>query len=306
MYAKTKAWLLAASEKYKLEWVVIAALATAAYDLIFGGKKLENWAAEFRAQLVHDYVVPGYVLDTLIVGCLLSVLTVIGVVLASQSHKKENRTLKEQAETDPLTGLPNVKNLEKAFEERRNTRRSRFASATSTSSDGELNNGFNHTAADKLLVDFVKIVKGELRSSRDKMFRIYGDEFVLLLNDTDVGGARICVSRIVYALETIPCDADPERRTNKDMKVKVPGRFGITDVDAFAPDETLASCVERADTAVNLLKTEDRDFVKKDTISDLEEEVDGGAKRFAPRRRFAGKPRPVVPAAARSALTGRR
>ena len=45
MYAKTKAWLLAASEKYKLEWVVIAALATAAYDLIFGGKKLENWAA---------------------------------------------------------------------------------------------------------------------------------------------------------------------------------------------------------------------------------------------------------------------
>jgi diguanylate cyclase (GGDEF)-like protein len=300
MYAKTKAWLLAASEKYKLEWVVIAALATAAYDLIFGGKKLENWAAEFRAQLVHDYVVPGYVLDTLIVGCLLSVLTVIGVVLASQSHKKENRTLKEQAETDPLTGLPNVKNLEKAFEERRKDTSKPFCICyVDVVGFGELNNGFNHTAADKLLVDFVRIVKGELRSSRDKMFRIYGDEFVLLLNDTDVGGARICVSRIVYALETIPCDADPERRTNKDMKVKVPGRFGITDVDAFAPDETLASCVERADTAVNLLKAEDRDFAKKDTIMILKrEEVDGGAKRLAPRRRFAGKPRPVVPAAA--------
>lgn len=179
MYGRAKAWLLAFKERYKLEWLLLAAIATAAYDFFFGGKKIGVWIGEFQAQLTRDYVVPGYVLDLLIGGLLMTTLTAVGAVVVNRNQRKTNLTLKEE------------------------------------------------------LTEFV------------------------------------------------------------------PARFGLTDFDFSAGDETLAGCIERADTAVNLLKHVDPEFEKKSAIRMLTRaEIDEDPSLLSPRRPFKVRPGGAVTARA--------
>jgi diguanylate cyclase (GGDEF)-like protein len=212
-------------------------------------------------------------------------------------------TLKEQAETDPLTGLPNAKKLEEEFSLRsKDPSKAFWICYIDVVGFGAINLRFNHQLADNLLVDFSKIVRGELRSSQDKMFRIYGDEFVLLLTGTNDVGARACINRIVRALSDLPCIAGTDRQTKEELKEYIPGRFGITDFDFPAGDETLARCIERADTAVNLLKAVDPKYERKEAIRMLKRaEVDEDPGLLKPRRPFGGRRRPSDVAAAKAA-----
>jgi diguanylate cyclase (GGDEF)-like protein len=303
MYGKAKAWLLAIQEKYKLEWWVGGLILAGAYDHFFGGKNLQSWISEFQAQLLRNYSVPGYVLDLLIAGFLLSMLMAAGAIIVSRGQKKTNMTLKEQAETDPLTGLPNAKKLEEEFNLRsKDSSKAFWICYVDVVGFGAINSRFNHQVADNLLVYFSKIVKGELRSSQDKMFRIYGDEFVLLLTGTDDVGARACVNRIVRTLSDQPSIAGTDRQTKEELKEYIQGRFGITDFDFSAGDETLPRCIERADTAVNLLKAVDPKFEKKEAVRMLKRaEVDEDPDLLRPRRRFGGGRRPSGAAVANAA-----
>ncbi|MFO1087628.1 MAG: GGDEF domain-containing protein [Reyranellaceae bacterium] len=284
-------WLLAFKERYKLEWLLLAAIATVAYDFFFGGKNIGVWIGEFQAQLTRDYVVPGYVLDLLIGGLLMTTLTGVGAVVVNRSQRKTNLTLKEQTETDPLTGLPNAKKLEAAFNECRKGSKSSWICYVDIVGFRKINSRFNHRVADKLLVNFAKKVRAELRGSQDQMFRIYGDEFVLLLSKTDDEGARTCIARIVRTLADQACIAGTDRHTKEEVQEFVPARFGLTDFDLSAEDETLAGCIERADTAVNLLKHVDPDFERRNAIRTLTRaDVDEDPSLLSPRRPFKVRP----------------
>jgi diguanylate cyclase (GGDEF)-like protein len=110
-----------------------------------------------------------------------------------------NRQLEEQAMTDGLTGVRN----RRAFEERLQEETSRAARAgdpialiiLDLDHFKRVNDRFGHGAGDAVLKDFVHTVTPILRAG-DPLFRIGGEEFVILLPGSDGIAARELAQRI--------------------------------------------------------------------------------------------------------------
>lgn len=122
-------------------------------------------------------------------------------------QKKRERKLARQAMTDPLTNLPNRTGfLENCLKEiKRGARNSRPLAVAMVDLDGfkAYNDTFGHLAGDELL----KAVAGLLQIGRrvsDFVTRYGGDEFALLLPETDVGGAMVVAERLRYTIEKFP------------------------------------------------------------------------------------------------------
>lgn len=111
----------------------------------------------------------------------------------------QTRALADQARSDPLTGLGNRKALMEdlarllAAADRRGTP----LSVVALDLDGlkAVNDRHGHLAGDRLLSHFAGLLRQCLRG-QDLAVRAGGDEFMLLLPDTDAAGARRLVERI--------------------------------------------------------------------------------------------------------------
>jgi diguanylate cyclase (GGDEF)-like protein len=104
-----------------------------------------------------------------------------------------------QARFDPLTGLPNRRACEErgALELARLQRSGRALSVAYLDFDGlkQINDNRGHAAGDAALVRLAESAQSELRPT-DLLSRIGGDEFVLLLPDTDYDDATTVIRRI--------------------------------------------------------------------------------------------------------------
>jgi diguanylate cyclase (GGDEF)-like protein len=122
-----------------------------------------------------------------------------------------NRRLEELVVTDPLTGLYNRRQLEMRLRELVATarRRKRPASVIILDLDGfkRVNDSHGHLAGDDILVRVAGCIRQVARQT-DLAFRIGGDEFCLLLDDTDGPGAVRLAERLLSALaQARPADA---------------------------------------------------------------------------------------------------
>jgi len=114
-------------------------------------------------------------------------------------RKKTERLLEVAATTDDLTGILN----RRAFIERANAERDRAnrskASLCLLMIDidhfKKVNDTYGHDVGDLALKELVRIVGKDLRSS-DLLGRLGGEEFALLLPETDITGAEILANRI--------------------------------------------------------------------------------------------------------------
>jgi diguanylate cyclase (GGDEF)-like protein len=127
----------------------------------------------------------------------------ITTMLSADIHYALNKA-KLHSETDPLTGLYNLRafNLmvDRAFSQA--IRYSRPMSLIMIDSDNlkHVNDTFGHAAGNRLLQQIVAGVKSQLRST-DVLARYGGDEFVVLLPETGVRGAREVSERIRDSVE---------------------------------------------------------------------------------------------------------
>jgi diguanylate cyclase (GGDEF)-like protein len=163
--------------------------------------------------------------------------------------------LRAQADRDSLTGMLNrrafMRELESEVGRSRRYGR-RFALALCDLDDfKKINDTDGHPAGDRALEDVAALLEGMLRAS-DLAFRIGGDEFALLLPETDAAEAADAVGRIVAALEG-------DRA--------LPYRLGISVGVALFPNDaaTGEELIGRADQAL------------------YEAKRSGGDVRFAPR-----------------------
>jgi len=62
----------------------------------------------------------------------------------------------------------------------------------------EYNDNFGHLAGDNLLIVLSDIIRAQIRKDLDSAFRYGGDEFVLLLPETDANGCKIICDRILF------------------------------------------------------------------------------------------------------------
>lgn len=165
--------------------------------------------------------------------------------------------------TDPLTGLWNYRYLKESIrrEVERASRFGRMLSVLALDLDRfkEVNDTYGHPAGDAVLAEFARRVRGALREV-DLAFRQGGEEFVVLLPETDARGAATVADRLGAAIRDSPIAVDPNPgpgMTAARCLISVTVSIGI----AVFPDHatTGAQVLDAADDALYAAKAAGRD-----------------------------------------------
>lgn len=152
--------------------------------------------------------------------------------------------LKRQATTDPLTGLFNRRQYELLFERERERARRLDSPMSLCVLDldhfKQVNDKYGHDLGDQVLKHIATLFTQRLRQS-DIVGRFGGEEFIMLLPDTDLAQASIVVNRMREHLLASPL-VTPE------VTIALSATFGVTEV--AADDRAIEDVIRRADKAL--------------------------------------------------------
>ncbi len=149
----------------------------------------------------HDPQVPGI--------AYLSVISVFFMVLVGYQRQRASslaltRELAHAASTDSLTGLLNRRAFGDAFarevERARTSQLPLSVVVFDLDHFKNLNDELGHAAGDDALIGFADIVRAECSDRTDVLGRMGGEEFAVVLFDTDAAGARRTADAIAAAL----------------------------------------------------------------------------------------------------------
>ena len=115
----------------------------------------------------------------------------------------------------------------------------------------DFNDNFGHLEGDKVLVRFSQIIKSCLRTN-DSAYRYGGEEFTVILPETNGDEAKTVAQRIRSSLETEKFKPIPDRNA------KITISIGVTQ---YFPKEELSAFIRRADKAMYLSKKNGRNRV---------------------------------------------
>lgn len=191
-------------------------------------------------------------------------LTQNRLTAANAALEEKNRKIEEMALTDPLTGLPNRRAVIDCLEtEIAALRRQMHAAGTAARIRGfslvicdidnfkSINDTHGHVCGDEVLRRIGSILADNLRA-QDKAARWGGEEFVLVLKDTDASGAVVIADRIRNVIARTPFSCG-------NACFQVTATFGVSSCDS--PCMTINECVHIADRALYVGKDKGRDQV---------------------------------------------
>jgi diguanylate cyclase (GGDEF)-like protein len=152
----------------------------------------------------------------------------------------------EHAHTDELTSLPNRRAFKEALT-REIQRSQRYGSPLTLALfdlDGFklVNDRFGHPAGDRVLIASARAVERNLRES-DVFARVGGEEFAVLLPNTNLDGAAELAERLraaLLAISPLVTDVDTE----------ISASFGVAELDQASNDEAGESLIAAADAAL--------------------------------------------------------
>ncbi len=158
------------------------------------------------------------------------------------SERKEmERALQKAATTDYLTGTLNRRAFsERALAEHQRARRYKtYLCIFMLDIDHfkAINDTFGHDIGDEALKVLVHLIGKDLRAS-DALGRLGGEEFVLLLPETDLAGAKILAERIRKRIEKHSLDVGGEQR----LSMNISGGVAI-----WEPDQTYDEVLKEVD-----------------------------------------------------------
>jgi diguanylate cyclase (GGDEF)-like protein len=143
---------------------------------------------------------------------------------AYEQLKENEIKIRELMLTDPLTGIANRRYLDQRLEQelQRSQRYGDRFSIIMTDLDyfKRINDKYGHNTGDAVLVQFAKVLNDTVRSS-DFVARFGGEEFVILLPDTDQQGAAELAERMRQDVAQYEFPGVPEMVT---------ASFGVTTV----------------------------------------------------------------------------
>jgi diguanylate cyclase (GGDEF)-like protein len=165
-------------------------------------------------------------------------VAVAGYLAAALEAAQLHERLREQATTDGLTGLANPRALRRALERElaRSRRSGQPVSVVFVEIDGfkKINDEFGHLHGDQILRAVATVLRGSCRET-DLAGRFGGDEFVLLLSQTEAPHAERVAERVRQRLAEI-----------ETQRPRVTASFGI------------ATCLNHGVSADALLEAADR------------------------------------------------
>ncbi len=163
----------------------------------------------------------------------------------------EKISTEKKAYYDSLTKVYNRNKFNEFFETEIN-RVKRYGNATSLvildiDHFKHFNDTYGHLVGDKVLVKLAETISANIRNT-DLFARWGGEEFVLLLPETDLENAKLLCEKLRRKVEMIECD-EAERITSS---------FGVTQLHK---EDTLKTALDRADHALYEAKKAGRNRV---------------------------------------------
>ena len=173
--------------------------------------------------------------DLLTLVLLLVMGNALGYIAARRFHVAQREQfrasiqLQQLADRDPLTGCYNRRFLQKGLLNAELERTRRYGTPLSVvlcdlDHFKRINDTYGHAAGDQVLADFAGLLLSLTRDTVDSVVRYGGEEFLLVLPQTDLAGAQTLAERIRAAFADAP-----------GATVKATASFGIASVPAQAP-----------------------------------------------------------------------
>ncbi len=196
-------------------------------------------------------------LINLAIGCLVSLLIIILVVMVIHRYQKQ---LKDLAETDKLTGVRNRRGFEQIWQLLSQSSKKR------AENDGlgivlldidhfkRVNDQYGHLIGDKVIEQTARCIKQQLKPDNDYIVRWGGEEFLLLLEGADAEFVQQKAEQIREAVANNKVETDS-------------GLFSITvsiGCTLWDGKEGADHVIHRADKAMYLAKTAGRNQVCSD------------------------------------------
>mgnify|MGYP005750143577 CR=1 FL=1 len=183
-----------------------------------------------------------------------AVLVMLYAFIFASLTEVQRKLLEGLATRDPLTGVANRRSMEIELAESLRGHLARGEPATLAVLDLDhfkrVNDEHGHDAGDRVILGFVERVQSCIRK-RDQLYRMGGEEFVLLLPGTDHSGARAALEKVRDAVQAQPL-ADGLRVTTS---------IGAA---VLEPDDDWPRWLARADAALYRAKAAGRDQVSLD------------------------------------------
>ncbi|RCL21502.1 diguanylate cyclase [Pseudomonas sp. AFG_SD02_1510_Pfu_092] len=202
---------------YSTEGVAEAVAVVDGTPRLYGYRALASYPLVVEAGLSRESIVAPWRLDAIkSVSVLLLLLVGLaafgGVVLRQlrgrivieRALHQAHQTLKSLALTDSLTGLGNRRRLDAVFEpELRRARRQGYPLALvmlDLDYFKAYNDRYGHLQGDQCLRRIAEVLQQALKRPADLAVRYGGEEFTLLLPDTDASGAEMLVQEVQHIL----------------------------------------------------------------------------------------------------------
>ncbi|MCF8110851.1 MAG: GGDEF domain-containing protein [Desulfobacteraceae bacterium] len=173
-----------------------------------------------------------------------------------RAREELEKKLKEQAETDPLTGLYNRRRYETMFI-REFQRIKRYGGPMSVlvldlDHFKRVNDTYGHSAGDVVLQEVAALCRRQLRQV-DIIGRLGGEEFVIMLPDTGISDAMTVAERLRKEIESTEIVTDRNR-------LYITATIGAAEI--VHEDQGIEDLVRRADAALYRGKQEGRNRVE--------------------------------------------
>ncbi|WP_035738429.1 diguanylate cyclase, partial [Glycomyces arizonensis] len=168
-----------------------------------------------------------------------------------------HRQVQRLSLTDPLTGLWNYRfmqtSLRREAERARRYQRPSALLAIDLDRFKAVNDTYGHPVGDQVLVELARRITGQIREV-DLAFRHGGEEFTVLLPETDAAGGAACAERLGRAVADRPFKVND---VEGGLELRITVSVGIAVIGQHA--DTAAGALTAADEALYAAKAAGRD-----------------------------------------------
>ncbi|HAT4070595.1 TPA: GGDEF domain-containing protein [Clostridium perfringens] len=153
------------------------------------------------------------------------------------------KTMGENLVKDYLTGVYNKRYIDQRFskEDNRNLKESIPTTVIMTDIDSfkRVNDTYGHLIGDKILRDFAKVLNNNIRENSDWIGRYGGEEFIIVLNNTNMKNGVKVAEKLRKIIEKMSFDYD-------EISVKITASFGVCEVsEKEDPFDTIKNADEK-------------------------------------------------------------
>ncbi len=207
--------------------------------------------------------------DILTLGLLLILGNALGHIAARRYHVAQREQfrsalmLQQLVDRDPLTGCYNRRVLQRGLLDAELARARRYGTALSVilcdiDHFKRVNDDYGHAAGDQVLADFAGLLTALTREAVDSVIRYGGEEFLLVLPQTDLAGAEAMAERIRSAFAGRSTALEDGRQVNATAS------FGIASAPAgdTAPIGSFETLIGAADAQLYVVKRTGRNGVR--------------------------------------------